>query len=160
MEWRYFEPEDIKGRKHLLGIMEVEGTYKYFKTLGSKRYIYTETKDNGEETLKVTVAGCPKRAMKEELMKHGKTWKEIFDAFKYDLVVSDCKTIHYYTKPTPTDIMTDYLGNTGEVDFYYGVSLLPTSFKMTQAAKFKSFLTEVLPGIHFSVYDYYKTPVQ
>lgn len=160
MEWRYFEPEDIKGRKHLLGIMEVEGTYKYFKTLGSKRYIYTETKDNGEETLKVTVAGCPKKAMKEELMKHGKTWEEIFNAFKYDLVVTDCKTIHYYTKPSPTDIMTDYLGNTGEVNFYYGVSLLPTSFKMTQAARFKSFLTEVLPGIHFSVYDYYKTPVQ
>lgn len=159
MEWRYFEPVDIEGRKHLLGIMEVEGTYKYFKTLGAKRYIHTDTNKAGQEVLKVTVAGCPKAAMKEELMKHGTTWEEIFSAFRFDLEVKDCKSIHYYTKPSEPEVLQDYTGKSGLVHFFYGVSLLPTSFKMTQASRFKDFLTIVLPQIHFSVYEYYKTPV-
>lgn len=156
LTWDYFEPVDITGKKHLLGIIEVEGTYQYFKTLGCKRYIHTDTNKAGETVLKCTVAGCPKSAMHEELLKHGKEWKTIFKYFRYDIEVKDCKKIHYHTTPKEPEILTDYLGNKGEVKCEYGLSLLPCSFKMTQSSAFYSFLSITLPSVHHSVFDYYK----
>lgn len=160
LEWKYFEPVDIEGRKHLLGLIEVEGTYNYFKTLGCKRYIHTDTNKKGEEVLKCTVAGCPKSAMGDELMKRGKDWKTIFSFFRYDIEVKECKKVHYYTKPTEPEILTDYTGKSGEVKCEYGISLIPCSFKMSQCTIFANFLTITLPFVHFDVFDFYKTPVQ
>lgn len=55
-------PEDIKGRKHIIGLFENESeqgnqfTYKEFVTLGAKKYAY---KDFNEE-IHITVSGVPK----------------------------------------------------------------------------------------------------
>lgn len=156
LDWKYFEPLDIENNKHLLGIIEVEGTYKYFKTLGCKRYIHTDINKKGEEILKCTVAGCPKKAMKAALETRGKTWKEIFRVFRYDLEVRDCKKIHYFTEPKEPEEMTDYRGVKGVVKCEYGISLLPCSFKMSQAATFYTFLSVTLPSVRQTVFEYYK----
>lgn len=57
-----FMPEDIKGRKHIIGLFENESeknqefTYKEFVTLGAKKYAY---KDFNNE-IHITVSGVPK----------------------------------------------------------------------------------------------------
>ena len=66
-----YEPKDIEGEKHLLGVFEKEGepynkyTYDEFITQGAKKYaIKTKKKDKktGElvDVIKITVAGVPK----------------------------------------------------------------------------------------------------
>ena len=75
-----YEPKDIKGEKHLLGVFECETkkwnkhTYDLFITQGAKKYaIKTKEidEDTGElkEVIKITVAGVPKnkgaRALKD-----------------------------------------------------------------------------------------------
>ncbi|MFW3388704.1 UNVERIFIED_CONTAM: hypothetical protein RF648_22240, partial [Kocuria sp. CPCC 205274] len=51
-----FSPQTIKGETKTLGIWELEGIYKNFKTLGAKRYL-VEKQDGSFE---LTVAGLPK----------------------------------------------------------------------------------------------------
>ena len=59
-----FEPKDIKGNKHLLGLFEYETTskedkshtYQEFITQGAKKYAYKDM-DGG---IHITVAGVPK----------------------------------------------------------------------------------------------------
>lgn len=53
-----FTPTDIKGKKHTLGLLEFEGEYEEFKTLGAKKYVYRE---NGE--LHMTLSGVRKSAV-------------------------------------------------------------------------------------------------
>lgn len=62
-----FNPEDINGNKHFIGLFDVDGRYKQFKTLGAKRYIYTNSKKGRDgvqlvngDYLHSTVAGCNK----------------------------------------------------------------------------------------------------
>lgn len=57
--------DDKKGITHYLGVYEYEGTYKQFKTLGAKKYVYVD--ENG--TFKITIAGVPKKAGAIELEK-------------------------------------------------------------------------------------------
>ena len=49
-------PKNIKGETKYLGAFEYEGHYKYFKTLGAKRYIYVD--DNND--MHITIAGVSK----------------------------------------------------------------------------------------------------
>ena len=57
-----FMPEDIKGRKHIIGLFENESeqgqefTYKEFITLGAKKYAYKDFNDE----IHITVSGVPK----------------------------------------------------------------------------------------------------
>jgi len=57
---------DPKGKKHYLGVWEYEGKYKTFKTLGAKKYVYTD-----DEGLHVTIAGVNKKKGAEELKAKG-----------------------------------------------------------------------------------------
>ena len=142
--WEWYEPTDQKGRKHLLGTMDNEGTYLKFKTLGAKRYIYTD--ENG---LHATVAGCPKKAMVDYLS----TQKDSYTAFNIGLKLSENesgKMCHHYTKPSETFICTDYLGNKAEVTPGYGTSILPTSFEMNMSASFRDFITGVVTHIELN----------
>lgn len=57
---------DPKGKKHYLGVWEYEGQYKTFKTLGAKKYVYTD-----DEGLHVTIAGVNKKKGAAELKAKG-----------------------------------------------------------------------------------------
>ena len=142
--WEWYEPTDQKGRKHLLGTMDNEGTYLKFKTLGAKRYIYTD-----KDGLHATVAGCPKKAMVDYLSAQ----KDSYTAFNIGLKLDESasgKMCHHYTKPSETFVCTDYLGNKTEVTPTYGTSILPTSFEMNIAASFRDFICGVIPHIELN----------
>lgn len=147
-------PKDIKGREHILGEMGDEGTYTHFKTLGAKRYIYIQ-----DGHLSCTIAGLPKKAASDYLLSGqlldkrtrltsnkigAPTVNDIFDKFCDQMVVpSDVagKNTHYYTRPSDPVLVTDYQGHSAYVKCGYGISLVPQSFEMSLAAKYRSFLT-------------------
>jgi len=54
-----FSPTDTKGKKHTLGMLEFEGEYKEFKTLGAKKYCYRDEKN----ILHMTLSGVRKSAV-------------------------------------------------------------------------------------------------
>ena len=58
---------DPKGKVHYLGVWEYEGEYKTFKTLGAKKYVYTD-EDN---KVHVTIAGVNKKKGAAELAARG-----------------------------------------------------------------------------------------
>lgn len=59
--------KDPKGNTHYLGVWEYEGEYKTFKTLGAKKYVYTDE----ENKVHVTIAGVNKKKGAEELAARG-----------------------------------------------------------------------------------------
>lgn len=56
-----FSPTDTKGKKHTLGMLEFEGEYKEFKTLGAKKYCYRDE----ENVLNMTLSGVSKSAVSQ-----------------------------------------------------------------------------------------------
>ena len=72
---------DPAGITHYMGVYEFDGEYAEFKTLGAKKYAYTD-KDGGETH--VTIAGVNKRKGGKELDKFGG-----LDAFKPGFVFTE-----------------------------------------------------------------------
>ena len=73
-----FSPTDIKGNKHTIGLLEFEGTYQEFVTLGAKKYCYRE-----KDKLKMTLSGVRKTAV-SQLNNDIKNFKKGFE-FDYDI---------------------------------------------------------------------------
>lgn len=138
-----YEPKDIHGNKHLLGDLTDEGNYNQFKTLGAKRYIYTQYSPKRKKVeLHATVAGCPKKSVVKHLLKTNPD--NPFKGFVFGMCIQpkdSGKNTHYYTLPQEPQIITDYTGLKATVTAGYGVSILPQQFEMSLAADFRSFIT-------------------
>ena len=122
----YF-PKTIKGKVKPLGIWDKEEDYKYFKTLGAKRYCFSYKEYNPEPNCDeldkinffITVAGLAKKNGKRAILALAeKENKSPFDVFSYipdnPVIISKeesgkmCFT--YLSKPFTAEV-TDYLGN-------------------------------------------------
>jgi len=73
-----FSPTDIKGNKHTIGLLEFEGIYQEFVTLGAKKYCYREN-----DKLKMTLSGVRKSAV-SQLNNDIRNFKKGFE-FDYDI---------------------------------------------------------------------------
>lgn len=62
-----FSAEDSKGKRHYMGLLERDGEYNRFITLGSKKYCYEDKESN----LFITVSGINKEEGRKELEKKG-----------------------------------------------------------------------------------------
>lgn len=140
-------PKDIKGEPHPLGMMTDEGTYSHFKTLGSKRYIYVQ-----EGELHCTVAGVSKAACANYLLSGlpgsdklgAPSLEQVFYKFSNQMYIPEQisgKLTHYYTIPTESTEVIDYLGNKALVNIGYGISLKPQPFEINLAAQYRAFLS-------------------
>lgn len=54
-------PKTPEGKVEVLGRLDREKGYDEFKTLGAKKYAYTQTNKRGEKEIHITVAGLPKK---------------------------------------------------------------------------------------------------
>lgn len=141
-----FAPEDIHGKKHMLGLFEYEtnglntNTYKKFITQGAKKYCYVrDEKDKDGSIIKdkisITVAGVPKDG--------AKCLKRIED-FKDDLVF-DYETTHknmvMYNDNQKPLILEDYQGNKVEVTEKSGACILPTTYVLGKSNDYATLLT-------------------
>ena len=131
-------PKDIKGVRHHIGLFEVDGHYDNFKTLGAKRYA---VKKNGQ--FKITVAGLSKGA--------ASYIKEIgaMEAFVDGLTVPAEKSgrlTHTYSEGTAHNLVTDYLGNTCEMEQVGFIHLEPSSYVLTVSDEYTNFVQKAAEG--------------
>lgn len=115
-----FNPADKYGNTHRLGIFDDEGTYKQFKTLGAKKYIYVNQKDE----MKMTVSGVRKSAVSQL-----KSIDEFTNDFEFDIEHANKLISHY------NDNQSNCIWNYGREDEYrssykYGISMQPTTYKL------------------------------
>lgn len=134
-KWDLIAPKDKKGKSRLLGIFDTEQPYKYFKTLGAKRYIYKYDKEPKmyktlyryhntkyhiskkyvDSTFHITIAGINKNSGADymcEVAYHNNC--SPFDIFSDNLYFpygKSGKKALLYKDNGFTDIITDYLGN-------------------------------------------------
>ena len=162
-----FSPKNKKGSPKTVGAWEFEGTYRYFKTLGAKRYLV----QNSDGSYALTVAGVNKQRaceyLEEEsrrrnfpviliyhfpallwLLPRIRIWTP-FDIFSPDLVVPSIhsgRLILTY-KDEPVDgLAVDCYGNTEEFHELSIIHMEPCEYQMTMSSYFRSFI-KFLHGI-------------
>lgn len=142
-------PKDPKGKRHQLGAWDFEGEYEMFKTLGSKRYIYTQYNKKKELELHTTVAGVSKSDLPEYL---GEGISRIvidekgdhhvivepgdrtpFERWKPDLVVpaeySGRKVLTYIDEPI-AGVIEDYTGLEGTFEEMSAIHMETSAYAM------------------------------
>ena len=154
-----FQPEDIHGNKHLLGVFEYEGQYEEFITQGAKKYAVTKWMKNsklkggeniierGEEkskVLEITVAGVPKSGALAL-----KNLDDFRDDFVFDFETTNKNLLVYSENQEKVEI-TDYLGNNYIVSDKSGCCLLPTTYILGKALEYTELLTD--ESSHYAIY--------
>ena len=131
-------PCNQKGDKKPMGVFTYEGTYKHFKTLGAKRYMYTN--DTG---VHITVAGLGKK-QGGQFIADQKDPYEFFTNEMYIPAEFTGKLTHTYIDETMEGDAIDYLGNKFHYRERSGIHLGPCEFSLSLSARF----LELLRGIH------------
>lgn len=126
-----FKPTDKQGNVHTLGHFEQDGYYKRFKTLGAKTYV-AEDKDN---ELEFTVSGIGKNSIKDFMLNEYKTNDRAFEEFKTGLVIPkefSGKLEHKFIDREVHAKVTDYQGNTVEIEVPSGIYMRPVDFTIRE----------------------------
>lgn len=141
------EPVTIEGEKKPIGIWDIEtknNKYLTFKTIGAKRYMYTQySKKSNKVELHITVAGVNKEAATPYLEE--KYGEDVFTAFRKNLIIPaeyTGKLTHCYIDHEQKGVITDYLGNKYRYISYSGIYLEKTSFKFSIAPEYEEFLSK------------------
>lgn len=80
---------EYKGKIYTLGLWEDDGEYKYFKSMGAKKYCYIDKEDN----FNITVAGLSKSKAKDYLLELAdKQNKDVMDIFEAGTIVPKGKS--------------------------------------------------------------------
>lgn len=133
------QPKTIKGEKKMLGLWDFDGDYKFFKTLGAKRYMYVDKNDK----LSLTISGVNKKTAVPELLKKYGTNEKVLEAFEDGLLFDEdmCgKMLHTYIDEEMQGELTDY---TGKKYNYYersGVHLEKTTYELNLSLEFIDYL--------------------
>ena len=93
IDFELFQPADINGKKHLLGLWDFEGIYPEFKTLGQKRYAFKKYKKGSktlvDDKIYMVVSGVPKTAPAPATLDGFK------DGLSWDIFTSNKKLVQY-----------------------------------------------------------------
>lgn len=130
-----FEPLDCKGIAHKIGLFDNDGEYKYFKTLGAKKYCYI---DKATEELHITVAGVPKvgvSALKNDI-------NNFNDNLFFKSSDTGKKQI-FYNDEQPTIKVIDYLGNVDIITEKKGICLMPCSYTLSKSLVYAPKLSDI-----------------
>lgn len=146
LDFALTRPVTIKGVQKPLGVYDFDGRYRYFKTLGAKRYLVEY--DDGHRML--TVAGLGKKDALEYMEKLSERLeKSIFDIFKNDMEIpkgyTGGSTLTYVDDPY-TCPLTDYRGKTVLVSEKSCVHMEPDSYKMSIAQAFLNYIQFLKDG--------------
>lgn len=126
-----YEPKDIYGVKHMLGLFEKDGEYEEFITQGAKKYAF---KKDGK--IEITVSGVPKDGAKA---------LDSLDNFRDDFIFRHKDTnkniIQYNDNQVPY-IIKDYLGNEDLVKDKSGCIILPTSYELSKSLEYANLISD------------------
>lgn len=155
-------PKTVTGKVKVLGQWDYEGTYRYFRTLGAKRYLY-ETQDG---KIHLTVSGVQKKAGEDYLIRKFGDDAGAFDAFRDDLVFpavywwdgkkvyedgqkrpdkavrfsATGKYTYLYVDEPYQAVMTDYLGNASVVSELTCAHMMPASYSLSLTDEYMSYI--------------------
>ena len=130
-------PKTKDNKIKLLGVWDYEGTYKRFKTLGAKRYIY-ET----EKGLNITIAGTGK----ESTCKFLSSFNNPFDIFTDDLTIPKeytGKLTHTYIDDEKEGYVKDYRGKEIHYKSLSGIHLEKADYNLSIANQYIDYILGV-----------------
>ena len=126
-----FAPKDIKGKKHMLGLFECDGTYQEFITQGAKKYAYKQ-----DNEIHITVAGVPKT---------GASALNRLEDFKDNFVFKHSDTgknvLQYNDNQVSIDLI-DYQGNILKVTDKSGCCILPTTYVLGKSLEYADLISD------------------
>lgn len=129
------------GKRFILGVYEQEKDYKKFKTLGSKKYVYTYYNDvnkNNEDVVHTTIAGVNKELGGEELMEHGG-----IGAFQEGFIFKKAggTSAIYRDHATPLKIEVPIGSHKGFMTITTNVAIIPSTYEVTIKGDYKKILS-------------------
>ena len=136
-------PKTNKGVLKPLGVWDYEGEYKYFKTLGAKRYMYYDT------DLHITIAGLSKSQGVDYIKSQCKSVREMFDFFNTNMFIpaeGTGKKTHTYIDECKEYEITDYLGNTSVIKSESAIHLSDCEFTLSLSKEYTRFLSLFVEG--------------
>lgn len=128
------QPVNSKGEHKPMGVYTDEGQYTYFKTLGAKRYMYTNNKGTY-----ITIAGLGKKQGGEYIVNQDDPY-EFFNNDMYIPAEHTGKLLHTYIDETMDGDVVDYLGNRYHYIERSGVHLGGCEFSMSMGLQFLQLL--------------------
>lgn len=130
-------PKTVKGVQKQIGVWdwETEGNpYTEFKTLGAKRYMYTE-----DGHIHITIAGLSKSKGADYISEQSNPY-DFFDDKMYIPETRTGKLTHTYIDEPREGYLTDYLGNRMYFKELTSVHLEKASFSISETDNFKEYV--------------------
>lgn len=146
-------PKTKDGKVKPIGVFEIDGHYKRFKTLGAKRYLVEF--ENGD--MEMTVAGLSKKNGLEYLKSICKDNTEIFNSFNDEMYIPaeyTGKMTHTYLDEPQEYRLIDYLGNEGVGSALSAVHLEKADFTLSLARQYVEFIENLKKGYIYKGLDY------
>lgn len=132
-------PKTKDGIEKPLGVWDLDGTYKRFKTLGAKRYL-VEYSDGGYG---LTVAGLNKKqALPYMTDRFGDPFKGFTDQLYIPKEYTG-KLTHTYIDEPQDGVLVDYLGSLGEYHEKSIIHLGPADYSLSISQEYKDFLLQI-----------------
>lgn len=138
-------PKTKDGVVKPIGIFEIDGHYKRFKTLGAKRYLVEYENDEME----MTVAGLSKKNGLKYLQVNNKNNTDVFNAFNDEMYIPaehTGKMTHTYIDEPQEYRVLDYLGNEGVGSSLSSVHLEKADFTLSLARQYIDFIENLKKG--------------
>ena len=147
-----YKPKDQNGKEHLIGILECDGIYNECLFMSSKKYIVEKTIDNNKvnpefqktikkyenksKVLEITVAGVPKKAVKQ---------LKSIDDFTDDLVFEykyTGKNMLVYVDEQEPIILIDFNRHKEKVYDMSGCCLIPINHTLNESIEYEHLLSD------------------
>ena len=142
---KLLSPKTQDGTIKTIGIWDFEGTYSNFKTLGAKRYM-----DYDGKKPTITIAGLSKQNGMNYLLENSNNdINAVFKSFDDTLNIPADRTgkmTHTYIDQELKHLVTDYQGNTCQVNPLTSIHLEKCEFTLSISDQYKNFLTQLNNG--------------
>ena len=153
IDYSRLEPKTKEGVIKPIGIWELDGQYKRFKTLGAKRYLVEFENGNME----MTVAGLSKKNGLKYLQDTNENNEGVFNSFNDEMYIpaeNTGKMTHTYIDEPLEMMIQDYKGNEGKASARSGVHLDKVDFTLSLARQYITFLENVKNGYIYKGLEY------
>ena len=131
LEKNQYEPKDIKGNKHMMGLFEKECNYEEFITQGAKKYAYKI-----DDKIHITIAGVPKKGA--SALKSLNDFRDNF-IFRYE---DTEKNLLMYVDNQESVEVEDYLGLRYNITDKSGCCILPNTYELSKSLDYVSLISD------------------
>lgn len=153
IDYNRLEPKTKEGVVKPIGVFEIDGVYKRFKTLGAKRYLVEY--EGGK--MEMTVAGLSKKNGLKYLQDNNKNNTDVFKAFNDEMYIpaeNTGKMTHTYIDEPMEFKLQDYLGNEGLGSSLSGIHLEKVDFTLSLARQYLDFIENLKNGYIYKGLDF------